>query len=541
MRERFFEALSEKSTRLGLLAVSGILTAFTLVNSDLGLLQWITMIPLGLVLISMVSDEKIRFRQLYGYGLFFFMCFYVVVYHWFIYLFPLDFVDGMSPVGALVVVLAGVFGLSLLQAVTAALVFFVFGILCRGRTAKRCPILIPFFAAGLWVILEWSQTIGWIGVPWGRLAIGQTGNVIGIQTASLFGSYFITFLIVAVNFLIAFGIFRLDSIDKEKALRLPIILSACLLVFQYGAGALIYSLNAGCKVKDSVRVAAIQPNISSNEKWSVAMSQKTFECCEKYTAAAVNAGAEIVLWPESAIPYSLEEGKMAKDFVSGLAKKYNVTIIAGGFMNAQEDAEYNALVCFLPSGEALEDFYAKRHLVPFGEYIPMRSLFTALIPPLTQLVLGGYLLEAGEGAQIIEIDGLKVGSLICFDSIYETLSLESISEGAEVIFLATNDSWFTYSAALEMHNAQAQLRAVETGRYVVRAANTGISSVITSKGDVTDSLGALKGGFVIDDIYPTSTRTLYSYIGNSFVYIVILLVLTTAFCDNFIRKTMKKH
>ena len=171
----------------------------------------------------------------------------------------------------------------------------------------------------------------------------------------------------------------------------------------------------------------------------------------------------------------------------------------------------------------------------------MRSFFTALIPPLTQLVLGGYLLEAGEGAQLMEIDGLKVGSLICFDSIYETLSLESVSEGAEVIFLATNDSWFTYSAALEMHNAQAQIRAVETGRYVVRAANTGISSVITPKGEVTDSLGALKAGFVIDDICPTNSRTLYSYIGNAFVYIVILLIFATVFCDKFIQKITQKY
>ena len=91
-----------------------------------------------------------------------------------------------------------------------------------------------------------------------------------------------------------------------------------------------------------------------------------------------------------------------------------------------------------------------------------------------------------------------------------------------------------------MHNAQARLRAVETNRYVVRAANTGISSVITPKGEITESLGALKGGFVIDDIYPTNARTLYSYIGNIFVYIVILLIAIVVFCDKYTIKNKAK-
>lgn len=540
MKERFFETINENGARQWLMVASAILTGLTLIASKLGFLQWITLIPLALALIPLASDRGIRLRKMYKYGFLFFMCFYVVVYHWFIYLFPLDFVDGMNPFGAFVVVLAGVFGLSLLQSLTASLLFVLFAVLCRGRIAERCPLLKPFLAAGLWVILEWSQTLGWIGVPWARLAIGQSEYTVGIQIASLFGSYLITFLIVAVNFCIGYGILRLADTDKKRALRLPVICAAAMLIFQYGAGALIYSIDRGCKENPSVRVAAIQPNISSNEKWSLSLTQKTFELCEKYTAEAAEAGAEIVLWPETAIPFSLEEGEMSHDFVSGLAVKYNVTIIAGGYMDAEDGAEYNALVCFLPDGSAIDSFYAKRHLVPFGEYVPMRKLFSILIPPLTELVLGGYVLDSGEGAQIIEIDSLSVGSLICFDSIYETLSLESVRAGADVIFLSTNDSWFTRSAALSMHNAQARLRAVETNRYVVRAANTGISSIITPKGEITESLGALKGGFIIDDIYPTETRTLYSCVGNLFVYMVILLITIVIFCDIYTIKNKRR-
>ena len=123
----------------------------------------------------------------------------------------------------------------------------------------------------------------------------------------------------------------------------------------------------------------------------------------------------------------------------------------------------------------------------------------------------------------------KVGSVICFDSIYESLILDSVRAGANLLCISTNDSWFEDSAAVYEHNAHAKLRAVETGRYVVRAANTGISSIITPTGKVTESLPPLVEGYILDGVYMISANTLYTMVGNVLVlaagvYIASLLL-----------------
>ena len=109
----------------------------------------------------------------------------------------------------------------------------------------------------------------------------------------------------------------------------------------------------------------------------------------------------------------------------------------------------------------------------------------------------------------------------CFDSIYENIMLEGTRDGAEVFVLPTNDSWFTDSAAIYMHTAQAQIRAIECGRYISRTANTGLTAVITNRGEITAELPLLEEGMLCEDVYLLNDRTLYSYIGNLFVYLCI--------------------
>ena len=103
--------------------------------------------------------------------------------------------------------------------------------------------------------------------------------------------------------------------------------------------------------------------------------------------------------------------------------------------------------------------------------------------------------------------------------------------GAEIFAVSTNDSWFSDSAALRMHNAQAALRSIENRKYTVRAANTGISSIISPNGIIEEELGALKRGYVYSEIYANSHRTLYSYVGNTFVYICILWLILCILCE----------
>ena len=515
-----------KANRFLLLASGGVLTALTLVFRDLGFLQWLTLVPTGLFLMSEADTPHTRIRGTYGYGFFFFMCYYVVVFHWFIYLYPLDFIDGMTRTAALVVVLAGSVGLSALQAFGGGFIFVAARLILRTRLMTEKKLLRPFALAGLWVVHEWLQTIGWWGVPWGRLPIGQSKYVLGLQTASLFGSYVITFALVAVNMCIAYVLLY------RKAVKAMGIAISCIFVFQYGVGALIYLRDVDGE--QTVRIAAIQGNIDSGEKWSEDSLDRTLEVYRDQTIAAAEEGADIVLWPESAIPYDLTENSTLGIFCSSLAEYAEVTLLAGAFSPADnEEQRYNSIICILPDGSFHRTVYSKQKLVPFGEFVPFGKLVATVVPPLAELVMLDYDLLFGEEANVIAVDNANIGGLICFDSIYEELTRKSVLNGAQVICLSTNDSWFSDSAALYMHNAQAQLRAIESGRYVVRAANTGISTVINAKGEVMQSLEPLVEGRLVGEVKINTHLTLYSVIGNVLVYFFIIAFVWILLMDSY--------
>ncbi len=529
--------LDKKYKRFLFLAAGGILTGLTLVFPVLGFFEWLTLVPVGIFLFALCDDEKLRKRGMYGYGFFFFMCYYTVVFHWFINLYPLDFIDGMTAWAAIVVVLAGCIGLSALQALFGGLLFLCVRSICRTKLMRERQGFRPFAIAALWAIYEWTQNLGWWGVPWGRLPIGQSKYIVGLQTASLFGSYFVTFLLVAVNMCVAYALIN------RKALRSMAICIAAVLLFNYGVGTALYFIPVDSQ--ETLKVAAVQGNIASNEKWSFSSTKKTLEVYKKYTLEAAEGGAQIIVWPETAFPYDIVEGEVYGRFCSELAREANAAILVGGFTYDEEENSYNSLICVLPDGSFHDVTYSKRRLVPFGEFVPMRGLFQTLIPPLAELVMSDDDIAAGEGAQIIDVDGVNIGSLICFDSIYDGLARSSTREGANFIALGTNDSWFTDSAALYMHNAQAQMRAIENGRYVVRAANTGISTLIDSKGNVLECLPPLEEGMIVGEVCVNTHRTLYSHIGNGALLVFGILLLLAPILDikqKIIKKSsQKKH
>ena len=529
--------MKQKNVLLPGLAVSALLTGLVVCHPDLWVLEWFSMVPLGIGLLTLASDTTTRLRRLYAYGFFYFLCFGVVVFHWFGELYPLSFIDGMTKGGALLITLLGWLGMSALQAAMGGLVFLLAGFLFRGRFCRRLPLLMPFFAGGLWAVYEWTQTLGFWGVPWGRLAIGQTGFLIGVQTASLLGSYFITFLLVSFNFLLAYALLHKSN---RSVLRLSALLASGILLIQYGVGAMLYGMNRP-DTGETVRVAAVQGNVDSGEKWDEASREKTVRIYSQSTRRAAEQGAQVVIWPESAFPYTLQEGHGAYAVASSLAEETGVTILAGGFVFGEDgEGEYNAMVCFLPDGSALDTVYAKRHLVPFGEYVPMEPLFAILIPPLTQMEMSGMYLLPGKRAEVFSLSEGAFGSLICFDSIYEDSVRDSVLGGAEVLCVSTNDSWFGDSSALKMHHAQSQLRAVENNRYVVRSANTGLTSVISSRGEVLCEIEPNEDGLLLGEVVPQTSVTLYTKIGNLFVYLWILVILLSV-ASEVIRSQKEKR
>ena len=501
---------------LAMLIGGAVLTGLTLVFPVIGFLEWVTMIPLILAIYRLCSDRNFGLGRAYLFGFLTIMAYYLVLYHWAIRLYPLDFAGLDNLASAVVVVFAWV-GLSLLQAVPGGLYFLAFRWMHKIGLFDRFPFLRPFVFAGLWVVFEWTSTLTFAGVPWGRLALGQIKYLPMLQSASLFGSYFVSFLILLVNGLLAYAIFC-----RAKWV-LSVSLAAALLVSNLSYGLIARAVRE--EPRETVTVAVIQGNVSSHEKWSGKSLLKILNIYEDLTKQAAAEGAELVLWPETVLPYSLNYRGDLQDYLSDLARECNVTIAVGAFFETEGEEEYNALYLVDADGTIREDFYSKRHLVPFGEYVPAKELVETIVPPLAEVSELRGALVPGEDTAIFDTEHGKLGSLICFDSIYETLMLESVRDGAEIFLVSSNDSWFYDSAAVYQHEAQSQLRAIESGRYFVRSANTGISTVIAPDGSLLGWIDPLEEGYALAEVAPLDVKTPYSIIGNLFIYIWITLLI----------------
>jgi apolipoprotein N-acyltransferase len=170
----------------------------------------------------------------------------------------------------------------------------------------------------------------------------------------------------------------------------------------------------------------------------------------------------------------------------------------------------------------------------------MRNIIEKVLPFMTELNMLSDDLTPGHSAEIIDTGHGKAGRLICFDSIYASLARDSVKNGAEYILLSTNDSWYRDSASAYQHNSHAILRAVENRRYIARAASTGISSVISSEGRVTDMLFPLVDGYICTSVYTGTQRTLYSYVGDVIVVPCAAVIAFFVILDLIEKKKLRK-
>lgn len=520
------ELADKKYMRFFMLALSGVISGLTVCFPLIGLFAWISLIPAAVVLLKLLKSENHRFISIYFYGLFFFMCYFVTSWHWFFSMYPMSF-TGLTPAQVIPIILLAVLGIPLVQSVSFAFLFPLTALIGRGRVAERVPCLLPLSAAALWAVGEWSQTLFWFGVPWARLSISQTKMLPEFQSVSLFGSCFLTFLIVAVNFFVACAL--LSPVKK----RIFAAVGAGIFIFNtvFGAVAL---LTDGIKENGSreIKAAVIQGNISSTEKWGFDWYERTEEKYIGLIEKAAADGAELVVIPETVFPVYIENNAKIRNLLSETAKKNSVTILVGTMTKDENECQRNIIVAVTPDGEFhMENYYSKRHLVPFGEYVPWRDLFTAIYPPLSDIGMLDNDFTPGEDPAVFDTGEYKIGSAICFDSIFAELIRGSVNDGAELIAIETNDSWFSDSAAVYMHEAQAKLRAVEAGRYVLRAANTGISAIISPTGRAIAEIEPLVDGYAVESVRPRSDRTLYSAVGDIWVMLSALFVAGIAVTD----------
>ena len=528
--ENLNKILDKKRYIFLILLFSAVLTALTLIFKIMSALVFVSLAPLVIILVKRCENGK-RARSSYAVGFVWSFFFYIVIYHWFWYLWPMDFLGVEKPLALLITLFCWI-GLSLLQAVGTAFVAPLFCLAYR----KGGLLMTPFVFACAWTVLEYMQSLTWMGVPWARLALSQTVFPAAVQSAALFGSLFVGFIIALVNGFIAVSAVHFASEGKSSKAALRFACAALAVVMlNLGYGFIAMAVHNE-KKGEAVTVTVVQGNISSNDKWADQSNANAMKVYKTLTLAAdAKKHADIVVWPETVITTYVKTSPFYRKDIVELAKQTGSIIFVGALdsLDISEDItnEYNAVIAFFPDGTIEEESYKKQHLVPFGEYMPMRDILTVVLPFMTELNMLEDDLAAGTDSEVLETKYGSIGRLICFDSIYPDLARESVADGAEYILLSTNDSWYRDSSSAYQHNSHAVLRAVENRRYIARGASTGISAIISSDGEITDMLEPLTKGYITASIHRNTERTLYSWVGDIIVLPCVLFIVFFAAKD----------
>ncbi|MEK7366200.1 MAG: apolipoprotein N-acyltransferase, partial [Candidatus Deferrimicrobiota bacterium] len=267
--------------------------------------------------------------------------------------------------------------------------------------------------------------------------------------------------------------------------------------------------------------------IDQSVKWDPGNQSATLEIYGELTRTARDAGAQVVVWPETAAPFFY-------GWEAGLSRRLDAIAVSGGipvifgapwYDPAGGGKFYNSVFHMDARGVVLGR-YDKRHLVPFGEYIPLRSVLFFL----RKLTAGEEDFSAGTGPALFRVTGRPVAASICYEALFPMLIREGVLGGATWLVNVTNDAWFGDTVAPHQHLAMARMRCVEFRRPMVRAANSGISAVIDGGGGVAASLGLFRRGVLLAAVRPATGETVYAKTGEIFgISCSILTILALIF------------
>ena len=384
---------------------------------------------------------------------------------------------------------------------------FPFALMKFGKT-QFSKILL--FAAGWFLSAEWLRSVFLTGFPWNPLSSVLAFNPLWLQTLAWWGTYGLSMLIVIIATLPAVWLIKPS---KRNILAPFCSLLLILGLWSYGKFALTQEvkLNDG----EQIRVRLVQPSIPQTMKWSRNAVEKNFAQYVDLSRAEGLENIDFVVWGETASPfnlaYDLEHRLMAQEAVPPKGYLLAGMLQDGYDTNTGDYLLYNSLAAMDYFGQ-IHDIYSKNHLVPFGEYIPLRQYLPKWIKPLTNMV-GQF--AKGEKYQTIKLDSYaEFAPLICYEIIFSGQIVRKQNKPKWAIVL-TNDGWYGISAGPYQHLVAAQMRAVEEGISVVRSANSGISAVINPYGIITSQIGLSERGY-IDDVVKISMshKTLFGEYGN---------------------------
>ncbi len=473
--------------------LSAVLLILSFPLAEFWFLVWAALVPFFLAL------EQKRLRLAFALGYFVGFLFFAGTLYWFIH---------VTAIGAFLLV------------VYLAFYFALFAVGYAGFSRMK-TIDRLFLYPSLWVVLEFLRAHLLSGFGWVCLGQSQYKNILMIQIADITGMFGVSFLIVMVNFLLKEWVTIVGAAYKD-------LISASIV----GIVIFVLSLTYGLiripqiKVAAGPKIAVIQANIPQSQKWVHAFWPSIMRKYKMLTQQAAQEKPDLILWPETAFPGFIWEAPALfldlKDFVHTLH-----TPLLLGVVTQTNEEYFNSALLLSKEGELLQQ-HDKLHLVPFGEYVPLRKFFPFLadIVPIGDFTAGTrYTIFENQQQDSHEEKKAPFSVLICFEDTVSEISRKFTNEGASFLVNITNDAWFLDTAAPFMHLQAAVFRTVENRRSLIRAANTGVSCFIDPLGRIFKSVHNSSGkmtfldGFSLASVGLSQQKTFYTKFGDVFTYL----------------------
>jgi apolipoprotein N-acyltransferase len=490
--------------------LSGALLALSFPRYGHPVFGWIALVPL-LLAVSGWSGHTGRLRgrpplRAFSLGLLTGLVYFVGTVYWTGTVIA-TFGEVPIPIAMFAMLLLAAY-LALYPAVTALVVAHLVA-----RMGARALLLAP----AVWVATEYLR--GWLfgGFPWVPLGNSQVTVLPVAQLASVLGVYGLSGLVACVNAGVAYA---LVSAGHTRLRALASVAIALVAVSGWGA----WRVREGALLREGepVRVGLVQANIDQEDKWKPGEARRIFTTYLAMTRDVVARGAQYVIWPESSTPFMFEEDAAGGAGIRDLARELRVPLLFGSDQIERGVATkmYNSAFQVAPDGQTAA-VYRKMHLVPFGEFIPAKRwlyFVSPLVESLAEFVPGASLV-------MLPTNGHLSSTAICYEVVYPSLIRQAVLDGSELLTTITNDAWYGHSSAPYQHFALASMRAIEQGRYLVRAANTGISGVVDPYGRVVHASGVFEQVGMVEDARFLTSRTVYSRVGDVAAYAAMLITL----------------
>jgi len=439
-------------------------------------------------------------------------------------------------------------------------------LLMRGRAfVTGWAFGLGWFGIGAWWLAPTFHTFGPLAWPWAVLAAAMVGSILGLFPAILAWSGFrlagdsarmlIVFpiLTVAEEWLrghlftglpwTPLGSLLLDTpaigwaaiVGVYGAAFLPIFLAVSMVLtiqfkyYRWGlagiviAGICLFAAPAPYRADGAIhRVALVQADIPQKLKWNADFLNETMHRYVRLSEQAAER-SDLIIWPEVAVPMFLERAPEWKAWLLQHMKAWNKPVLFGGLKlegdgRLAQPVAHNGIYLFQPDMDKLK-FVGKRHLVPFGEYVPSWIPFLhALVPNIADFK------PSGDSGVLAGANG-RYGSLICYEAIFPREARHR-ADAASVLVNVTNDAWYGHTPATWQHLQAARMRAVETGRYLLRAANTGISAIIAPDGTIRQTMDWFTQGVVYGEYRDSDVQTPYQRRGDMPLLTLIIPLLS---------------